>query len=292
MHKINIITDNLCHLITMATGPTETVCQNAVSALTVCIPTTIPHILIIDIRKHHVRVHDHDHDKKIMGDIKDYEKDYDALVVGGGIMGVCIARDLAESGYQVAIVERESSLGGVWIHNDYPDLRLQGVSAAWRCLSLAPAFHHNHDRASPYCPLARETLTYIESMADHPNITTFTNTLYEGLDKGAKSDEEKRHIAKLCSSNPEIQRNSTSSGKSWVVPARTVILAVGYDTHRSGKPWLPIERTAVTNGAQILHSAELSGASAKLPKKDGLVRMHSATAHHWKGSQSLPCHHV
>mmetsp|Transcript_621 Transcript_621/g.1222 ORF Transcript_621/g.1222 Transcript_621/m.1222 type:complete len:525 (-) Transcript_621:588-2162(-) len=202
-----------------------------------------------------------------MGDGKDYEKDFDTIVVGGGIMGVCIARDLAESGYQVAIVERESSLGGVWIHNDYPDLRLQGVGAAWRCLSLSPAFHHNRDRTSPYCPLARETLTYIQSMADHPNITTFTNTLYKGLDTGAKNDE-KKHIAKLCYSNPEMQKNSTTSGKSWVVPARTVILAVGYDTHRSGKPWLPIERTAVTNGAEILHSAELSGA-AKLSKKEG-----------------------
>ena len=33
---------------------------------------------------------------------------FDALVVGGGIMGVCIARDLASSGYKVAIVERDA----------------------------------------------------------------------------------------------------------------------------------------------------------------------------------------
>jgi thioredoxin reductase len=106
-------------------------------------------------------------------------------------------------------------------------------------------------------------------MADHPNITTFTNTLYEGLGNATKNDEEKKHIAKLCSSNPETPKKRTSSGRSWMVPTRTVILAVGYDTHRSGKPWFPIDRTAVTNGAQILHSAELSGASAKLSKKDG-----------------------
>ena len=47
-----------------------------------------------------------------------------------------------------------------------------------------------------------------------------------------------------------------------VVSAQTIILAVGYTTHNSGKPWMPIDRTAVTNGATIIHSAELSGSAA------------------------------
>jgi hypothetical protein len=115
------------------------------------------------------------------------------------------------------------------------------VGSAWRCLSLAPAYHentHNRTASIPYCPLARETLTYIERMADHPNITTFTNTRYEGLDMNntaIKNDEEKKHthIAKLCfNSNPERQKKSTTL----LDPTRTVILAVGYDTHRSGEP--------------------------------------------------------
>ena len=38
----------------------------------------------------------------------DRSTSFDALVVGGGIMGVCIARDLASSGYKVAIVERDA----------------------------------------------------------------------------------------------------------------------------------------------------------------------------------------
>jgi glycerol-3-phosphate dehydrogenase len=40
--------------------------------------------------------------------VRDRSTSFDALVVGGGIMGVCIARDLASSGYKVAIVERDA----------------------------------------------------------------------------------------------------------------------------------------------------------------------------------------
>jgi len=36
----------------------------------------------------------------------------DALVVGGGISGMQTALDLADQGYQVALVERKSSIGG------------------------------------------------------------------------------------------------------------------------------------------------------------------------------------
>ena len=39
----------------------------------------------------------------------------DALVVGGGISGMQTALDLADQGFQVAIVEKEASIGGKMI---------------------------------------------------------------------------------------------------------------------------------------------------------------------------------
>ena len=39
----------------------------------------------------------------------------DALVVGGGIAGMQAALDLADQGYQVALVEKEASIGGKMI---------------------------------------------------------------------------------------------------------------------------------------------------------------------------------
>ena len=148
----------------------------------------------------------------------------------------------------------------MWVHNDYPGLRLQGVGTAWRCLSLAPDFHkqtdnnqHNNsnnydiiqdnnnskdhqtttkmnkkmktesslepDSRLLYCPLASETLSYIQSMADHPNITVFTNTSYEGLvnvkkKKRDDNDGQQQHSAKLCSTTIDSNPNNTDTMNS------------------------------------------------------------------------------
>ena len=47
-----------------------------------------------------------------------------ALVIGGGVAGIQAALDLADSGHQVYLVEREPSIGGVMAQLDkvYPDI--------------------------------------------------------------------------------------------------------------------------------------------------------------------------
>ena len=47
-----------------------------------------------------------------------------ALVVGGGVAGIQAALDLADSGHQVFLVEREPSIGGIMAQLDkvYPDI--------------------------------------------------------------------------------------------------------------------------------------------------------------------------
>jgi thioredoxin reductase len=177
----------------------------------------------------------------------------DALIVGGGIMGVCIARDLASCGYHVALVEKEARLGGVWIHNNYPSLRLQGLGAAWRCLSVPPAFQKQDIL---YRPSASETLAYIDMMAKDSNITTYLNTTYLGSTK-EEEGADGRHIHTVT-----LQ---TKSGTEQVVKSRAVVFAIGYDTHRTGKPWMPVDKAAVKNGI-IFHSADLG--DTKLPPLD------------------------
>jgi lysine/ornithine N-monooxygenase len=175
---------------------------------------------------------------------------YDAVVVGAGMMGLCIARDLADSGgHKVLVVEREANLGGIWFQFNYPALGLQGLGSAWRCFSLPPKYHTSgeHDRKSLYRPTAGEILEYAESLARHPNITVSLSTSYEGVDE--------THI----SMNMHIVQLRSSSGTEHTVAAKAVILAVGYDTHRTGKPWFPVDPKAVKNGAKLLHSAEIGG---------------------------------
>ncbi|CAE8634186.1 unnamed protein product [Polarella glacialis] len=157
-------------------------------------------------------------------------------------MGVCIARDLASAGYTCAIVERGDSLGGVWYHNNYPGLSLQGLGNAWRCLSLAPKWHSSHPAAEMYAPTAKDILGYILDMASHARIDVFTSSVCE-----TESEESKpaKHIVRI----------STGGGAPRTVLTKAICLATGYDTQRSGKPHLPIDPSEVRNGATIVHSA-------------------------------------
>jgi heterodisulfide reductase subunit A len=47
-----------------------------------------------------------------------------ALVIGGGVAGIQAALDLADSGHQVHLVEKEPSIGGIMAQLDkvYPDI--------------------------------------------------------------------------------------------------------------------------------------------------------------------------
>ena len=68
--------------------------------------------------------------------------EFDALVVGGGIAGLQAALDLADQGFQVAVVERDASIGGKMI-------RLSKVFPTLDCAScittpkMAAAAHHD-----------------------------------------------------------------------------------------------------------------------------------------------------
>jgi heterodisulfide reductase subunit A len=77
---------------------------------------------------------------------------FDALVVGGGIAGLQAALDLADQDFKVAIVEKDSSIGGKMI-------RLSKVFPTLDCSScittpkMAAAAHHENITIFTYCDL-------------------------------------------------------------------------------------------------------------------------------------------
>lgn len=70
------------------------------------------------------------------------------LVIGGGIAGMTAALDLAEGGYEVVLVERESSLGGhmVQLSRTFPDLNPALEAACERTQRVK-----SHPRITLYC---------------------------------------------------------------------------------------------------------------------------------------------
>jgi heterodisulfide reductase subunit A len=77
---------------------------------------------------------------------------FDALVVGGGIAGLQSALDLADQGFQVAIVDKDASIGGKMI-------RLSKVFPTLDCAScittpkMAAAAHHDNISLFTYCDI-------------------------------------------------------------------------------------------------------------------------------------------
>jgi heterodisulfide reductase subunit A2 len=81
--------------------------------------------------------------------------EFDALVVGGGIAGLQAALDLADQGFQVAVIERDASIGGKMI-------RLSKVFPTLDCASCI-------------------TTPKMAAAAHHDNITLFTDCDLKGL---------------------------------------------------------------------------------------------------------------
>jgi len=108
------------------------------------------------------------HGEKCMDAI--LELDFDALIVGGGIAGLQAALDLADQDYQVAVVEKDTSIGGKMI-------RLSKVFPTLDCSScittpkMAAAAHHENITIFTYCDLKsldRDGLVLTASITQRP----------------------------------------------------------------------------------------------------------------------------
>ncbi len=78
----------------------------------------------------------------------------DALVVGGGIAGMQAALDLADQGYQVALVEKEASIGGkmIALSKVFPTLDCCSCITTPKMSAVA---HHENIQLLTYCEVQR-----------------------------------------------------------------------------------------------------------------------------------------
>jgi len=83
----------------------------------------------------------------------DIRNRYDALVIGGGIAGMQAALDLGEQGFEVLLVERTPSIGGVMVglNKVFPTLDCSSCICTPR---MAESAHHPHIRLQTYTEVA------------------------------------------------------------------------------------------------------------------------------------------
>lgn len=144
---------------------------------------------------------------------------FDALVVGGGISGLQAAIDLADQGFNVAIVEKNPSIGGNMI-------RLSKVFPTLDCASCI-------------------TTPKMAQAAHHPNITIFTYTevssisrnkekyLVKAIKKPRYVDEDKCIGCRQCELNcpvlaPDHEQGNFVAKKAISIPFSNAIPQIAY----------------------------------------------------------------
>ena len=172
---------------------------------------------------------------------------YDLCVVGGGVVGCSIARDIASCGYKVLLVEKGDAIGGVWHRNRYPGLRLHAPGHSYRALSKAPEWQKAAERIGSidriaYRPTQSEILAYVQSLPEHPNITVALSTTF-CYSEEVKARGSTRHTVICDGLRADVE---------------AVVYATGSYETTAGKKFVPFDADAVTNGARIVHSSEMS----------------------------------
>ena len=56
------------------------------------------------------------------------ETDYEVLVIGAGVAGICQIKKLQENGIKSLVLEAGGGLGGTWYNNRYPGCRFDSES--------------------------------------------------------------------------------------------------------------------------------------------------------------------
>jgi len=173
--------------------------------------------------------------------------EYDAVIVGAGFAGLCMAIRLRQAGQRFVLLEQAPSLGGTWQANRYPGAACDIPSSLY-CFSFAP----NPDWSRAY-PAQAEIEKYLNQCADR--FCVRAQMRFNHPVTAARFDEERRHW------RIEV------ANAAQVFHARSLILATG----GLSRPKLPdIPGIAQFAGASF-HSARWPADITLAGKRVGLI---------------------
>jgi 4-hydroxyacetophenone monooxygenase len=156
-----------------------------------------------------------------------------ALIIGGGISGICAAVRLQEAGIPYTIIERNADVGGVWLENRYPGAAVDTPSHLYS-FSFAP-----YDW-SRYFASQGEILEYLRSVADRFDLRRHVRL---GTEVTAVTYDETLQQWSVQTSGPSGSETLT---------ANVVISAVG----AFNKPKIPDIAGMGTFGGPNFHTAD------------------------------------
>lgn len=171
----------------------------------------------------------------------------DALIVGSGFAGLCMAIRLQQQGRSYRVLEQAASLGGTWYANRYPGAACDIPSNLY-CFSFAP----NPDWSRAY-PAQAEIEAYLNRCADRFAV---------------RAQLRCNHAVTAARFDPQrnLWRVEVNAGEHSFL-ARTLVLATG----GLSRPKLPeIAGLADFRGA-LFHSARWPGNFSLAGKRVGLI---------------------
>ena len=157
----------------------------------------------------------------------------DVVVIGAGVSGVCLARNLRRLGFSFRVLEKNADIGGTWFENRYPGC---GVDTPNHFYSYSFAPNHGWTR---YFSRRDEILAYLQACARDFGIESSIECATEVT--GATWDEARLHW--------NVSVRSERGDQS--IAARTVVSAVGHFSQPSESTIAGIDKF----DGPIFHSA-------------------------------------
>lgn len=105
-------------------------------------------------------------------------------VIGGGLAGICLGVRLEQAGIDFTIFDKNRTIGGTWIENDYPDLRVDVPNHFYSySFEQSPSWSDHYARRA-------EIAAYVEHCADKYGVARHVVTETEVA--SARYDEHRR----------------------------------------------------------------------------------------------------